>query len=332
MGEWSRAVGDRGEDVVQLLLTRLGWGANQRGVKVGCMKPTDHAQKSAKKGKKAGSSDGVAADEDDALEKDPQRQTHGIDFLFSYRSPLVDGLCDTLAVSSKYTSNPYPKSPASDFKSHCLDLAQTIACFRKSVEYSEHRKGFRGCDQYRMIGVLLWLTNKDPDADVKSQLRQVEILQGEDAYNAIYLIDCKAASFLYDAIGYVQAEETGSEISFSYMETGKYTNPATRRYSGDILPVEYANLGLIPIKSVINNIGTLSICCQKSFNKEELSRLIGLAQSMSLDWATKIKLLFPDYNPLEHLNAVGEVKNQFEIKSVIDKLEIGCFRPRLITG
>lgn len=308
-GEWSKAVGEHGEAVGEVLLKKLGWGSFQKGVSIDCIRPKPHA-----------------------LANSSARQNHGIDFLFSYKSPLCDDLCDNLIISSKYTSNPYPTSPASIFKGYCAELAYTIHCFEKSNTYIEQVKKFPGCDKRRNIGILLWLSNESGSTDLKEILCKTDTLKVDDRYEAIYLVENNTAEFLYDSITHVENLDQNSEVTFVYIETGKYTNPATRRYDGSILPFEYTNLGILPLKSVVNGNSTLSISCADPFSEESLGRLIGLAQSISQNWATRIRILFPDYNSLNHENITRSIMSSFSEKDITDKIEIGCFRPKLQQG
>ena len=308
MGEWSKTIGERGEEVVDLLLRRLGWGPSKKGVNVGCFDPK-HLNKKAN-----------------------QKETHGIDFLYSYHSPLSDDLFDTLAISSKFSSGDYPASLSTTFKGFYADIAQAVACFRRSPEYFDHVALFSGRGEKRVIGVIFWLNNVSPDAKCKDELTKIEILQAKDKYDAIYVVDNSAASFLYDAIGYVKSKDSEAEVSFCYVESGKYLNSVTKSFSGDMLPVEYLNLGILPFKSTKNKISTLTLCCAAPFQAAELGRLIGLSQSISQDWASEIRILFRDFNPLEHDNIVAEVAGAFQVKKVIDKLTVDSFDPNFITA
>ncbi len=308
MGEWSKTVGERGEEVVGLLLQCLGWDPSKSGVNVKCTDPKHFNKKSN------------------------QKTTHGIDFLYSYQSPLSDDLFDTLAISSKFSSEAYPTSPSTTFKGFYADIAQCISCFRRSTEYSEHVNLFRGRGEKRVIGIIFWLNNVSPDASCKSDLAKIDILQSNDKYDAVYVVDNNTASFLYDAIGYVKSVEPDAEVSFCYVESGKYLNSVTKSFSGEILPVEYLNLGILPFKSTKDKISTLTMCCSAPFQASELGRLIGLSQSISQDWAAEIKILFRDYNPLNHKGVVDEVKGAFRVKKIIDKLEVGSFDPSFITA
>jgi len=74
MGEWSKKVGEVGEEIAGVFLQMIGWGMAQHGVALPCLRPETH--------NKAG--DG--------------RGTHGVDFLTARQSPLVDGLGQNLLI------------------------------------------------------------------------------------------------------------------------------------------------------------------------------------------------------------------------------------------
>lgn len=60
------------------------------------------------------------------------KETHGIDALFAYHSPLESKTIENVIVSSKYSSNPYSSVP-STFKAHFEDIALAIECYNKST-------------------------------------------------------------------------------------------------------------------------------------------------------------------------------------------------------
>ena len=67
MGEKSKRIGEIGENIVGNFFHLLGWEGTLSGQKLPCRKPSKHAREGSKKGK---------------------RETHGIDYLYCYRSPL----------------------------------------------------------------------------------------------------------------------------------------------------------------------------------------------------------------------------------------------------
>jgi len=108
MGEWSKKVGEYGEKIAGEFLHTIGWGSAQSGIPLACVKPDQHRRG----------------------ERD--RTTHGIDYLISYQSPLIDGVGQNVVVSVKYSAEPYPDSLSRIFKQHFIDLAHTLECFKNS--------------------------------------------------------------------------------------------------------------------------------------------------------------------------------------------------------
>lgn len=306
MGEWSKSIGERGEEIVALFLQLLGWGTEQKGIDIKCVR-TRHIGESGN-----------------------PRTVHGIDFLFSYSSPLCDDLCDNLIISAKYKSVDYP-STATKFKEYYNDLTQAVECFSKSEEYQRQVKLFPGSEKIRNFGVLLWFNSVDAYADHKTTVANIDVLKSDDRYSGVYFVDNKTASFLYEAITFVKSANAESTTSFVYIETGKYTNPASQKFSGDSLPLEYLNLGLLPMKATDKaGFHTLYLCSAAPFKEENLGRLIGLSQSISQDWANKVRILFPSYDPLHHEKLAGRVINAFADKKITEKLEIGTYKPSLL--
>ena len=81
MGEWSRRIGEVGEDIVGEFFELIGWGDSQRNLDLPCMKGQHHKNS----------------------ESEGPRTTHGIDYFFSYKSQLFDRTLDHLVISVKYT-------------------------------------------------------------------------------------------------------------------------------------------------------------------------------------------------------------------------------------
>ena len=94
MGEWSKKIGEYGEDVVERFLSVIGWDNPAKGIQIKCSKQNEEHKN--KEGKPV--------------------HTHGIDFLYSYISPLVDGQLNNIIISSKYKTEKYPNSPTNLFK------------------------------------------------------------------------------------------------------------------------------------------------------------------------------------------------------------------------
>ncbi len=305
MGEWSRRIGEVGEQVVGEFLDLIGWGDSQRSIALPCMKGGLH-------------SNGTNP-----------RSTHGIDYLFSYESQLVDRTVDNLVISVKYTANLYPANPSTKFKEYFQDLAQTIECFQRSEVRQSSNSHFSGIDSSRTIGVLFWLSNQDSSENNIDVIQEVANVRNIDKYNysSIYLVDNKRVSFIYDVIKHLSLNNPGSRIEFFYPNTGKNYNPLTREFSGKILPIEFVNSPVLPLKiKSQDHTRAIVIAVSEHFNTDHLKRLMGLAADITSDFATDTLILFPDFDPLHHENRVSEAKSGFRDRDFIQNVRVSSFR------
>lgn len=298
MGEWSKKVGEHGENVVKEFFDLIGWSSSQDGLEMPCLREERHDGK-----------------------------THGIDRLFAYLSSLEDGVLNNIVTSVKYTAKGYPSSPNTLFKSHFFDLAKTLECFKNSEIRRTAIKNFSGVDSTKDIGVLFWLSNpKEQDRDI---LTEVANCKGLDAfaYETIYVVDNKRISFIFDSIQGVKAAFTGRSVEFFYPSTGKNNNPLTRNSSGLVLPVEYINSSVLLFKVVDGNnqSKTLVISSIDNFDSSNLRRLIGLAHEISQDWNSSTLILFPDYDQLHHKNEVNDAKSGFANQSFVSSVKVASF-------
>jgi hypothetical protein len=108
MGEWSKLIGEHGEDIVQSLLEIIGWGNNKSNRDLPCTSPNKHSTSAS------------------------PRKSHGIDFLFSYKSNLEEKTVCHAVISSKFTAEKHPNNPLATFKKHFTSLAMDIECFKRS--------------------------------------------------------------------------------------------------------------------------------------------------------------------------------------------------------
>lgn len=303
MGEWSKKIGEIGEKVVTHLLEEIGWGDAQENISIKCVHGQSHgSEKSAK-------------------------TTHGVDAFFSCRSRLTDRTLDHLVISVKYSSKSYPNSPASKFKEHFYDLAKTIECFRSSPLRNEAGKQFSGIKSARNVGVLFWLTNDRNNKDIISKVSNSRRLE-EYAYETIFLVDDYRAAFLYDSIRFLRLNYPEQITEFLHPNTGKNINPATRESASKVLPVEYINSPVLPFRlTAQDNKKTLVLSNADDFAVDNLRRLLGLAQTLSQDFAANTLILYPDYDPLQHDNFVQEAKAGFEDKTYTKSVTVDSFRP-----
>jgi len=302
MGEWSKRIGEFGEEVVFELFKLIGWSDARKGIELQCIHGAKHG---------AGN----------------ERRTHGIDAFFSHQSNLADRTLDHLVISVKYSQAPYPANPTPKFKEHFRDLAKTLECFRKSSLRSETGRQFACVNNARNIGVLFWLTGNRANQDVISSLASARQLD-EYAYEAIFVVDDYRAAFLFDSISFVRSKFKGSTVEFLYPHTGRNINPATREAAGGVLPVEYINSSVLLFRITANDgRKSLVLACIESFHLDRLRRLIGLAQEITSDFAAESYILFPDFDALGQGNMVREAKIGFEDKRFTETVSVGSFRP-----
>lgn len=303
MGEWSKKVGEMGEAVAADFLRLVGWGAAQHGVELPCARGEAH-----KSGER-------------------ERRTHGIDYLLACKSPLRDGVGHNLVVSVKYSAGSYPANPKGIFKEHFTDLAQTLECFKNSEVRRAAARGVRGVTKGQDIGVLLWINDdRRGEADVIGRVSNV-ILPDTLKFDAVYLVDNKRASFIYDSIDYAGQVEKGCEVTFFYHETGASFNPELRLHDGTLMPVEYVNSSVLALKiaDAASPRRILMLSTVEPFSQPAVKRLMGLAQHLSQGWCSKVILAFPDYSELAHGNQVQEAKGCFSDGKFTAGVEVRCY-------
>jgi hypothetical protein len=303
MGEWSRRIGEVGEEIVGEFLELIGWGDSQRNLTLSCNRGQRHGT------------------------GERPRQTHGIDYLFSYESQLSARTLDHLVISVKYTASLYPANPSSKFKEHFADLAKTMECFKNSEIRQSSSSQFSGVDNAREVGVLFWLTNKASDTD--DIIQKISGVHNIDQfnYNSIYIVDNKRVSFIYDTVKYLSSNIPDSEIEFFYPNTGKNYNPISRELSGKILPVEFVNSSVIPLKlSNKNKDTTFVLSVIDSFHKDHLKRLMGLSHEITSSFATDTLILFPDFDRMLHENQVNEAKSSFKDRRFTESVRVSSYR------
>jgi hypothetical protein len=303
MGEWSKKVGEAGESLVSEFLKLIGWADAQKGVQIPCVRPEKHESSGTR------------------------RTTHGLDFLFSYRSPLMDGVLKNVVISVKFSNEVYPNSPGALFKDHFRNLAESIACYKNSPERRNSLSIGQGIERAQDEGVLFWLNNA-PESydDVIGKVSSV-VTPGIDEHQTVYIVDNKRISFIYDALTYARQAFAGSEVEFFYFDTGKNNNPLSKKSSGLILPLEYINTSVLPLRIGVKDSENvvLMLFSIESFSEDGLKRLIGLAHSLSNNWASKIVICFRDYSQLNHHNIVAAVKTSFSDKNTTARIEASSY-------
>jgi hypothetical protein len=281
-GEKSKSSGEFGEKMTSELLKLIGWGNADNNPTIDCL-DEEHDRKSKK---------------------------HGLDFIFSYESPLINHVQDDVLISAKHNIEAYPKSPASKFKEFLKDLAEAMECFPYDSVYSEKRISNHILENH-VSGVIFWLSSKDdPEKDIVKEVSHIKNTDKID-YGPIYLVDNKKANFLFKTINFAKSKY--NDYKFIYHPTGFNDNdPFVKRNAGNILPVQLINSNILPIRVDPEKEGpTLLLFVNEPFSEISLKRIMGFTQRITQGWAKQVILLFPDYLELDHKNDVKSVKRLF---------------------
>jgi len=291
MGEWSKKIGEYGEKVVESFFSVIGWNDLQKGNSIPCLDSKKHLN-----------------------EKGNPKKTHGIDFLYSYKNPLVSGQLNNIIISSKFKTTKYPNNPTNIFKEFMDDLITTLECFDGSVSKKDIVTGF-SCSSINDVGVLFWLNNQqDSDDDLISIVSSTRVPDTK-MNNTIYIMDNKRVAFIFEIMKYIKLKGDKFNHSFYYPNTGQNINPQDRQNIGSTLPVEFLNSSIIPIK-LENKDNSKETCfflaTIDNFEEEDLIRLIGFAKDITTNLLGDIIIAFPDYEELKHKDIVSRAKQKFQ--------------------
>lgn len=286
MGEKSKFIGETGEKTVENFLKLIGWNDTSKGIEFPCFE-----------------------------EEHNKERTHGLDFFFKYLSPLVDGVLKKINISVKFTDNKYPPSPNTKFREHFIDLAESIDCFKFSENYKEITNTIT--EPYQSsenIGVLFWLSNENSVHDEITSKVSNSTLPKTYNFDSIYLVDNRKLEFLYSSIMYAKNLDTSYSLTFFYQDTGKNINPTIKKNFGTILPVEFINSSVLPIRleNPKDNSTKLVLTCIDNFTIDDLKRLISLAQELTKSWPSDVIIAFPDYNATRNSKDVVVAQSAFE--------------------
>ena len=290
MGEWSKKIGEYGEKVVENFFEVIGWSDLSKGIKLPCINGKKHLN-----------------------DKGNPKQTHGIDFLYSYINPLVSAQLNNVLISSKFQNKKYPNNPSSTFKLFMDDLIETLECFDGSETQNGILSGFQ-CSTINDVGVLFWLNSQsDSNDDLILSVSNSRIADSQTD-KTIFVMDNKRVAFILEVMKYIKMKSERFDYSFYYPRTGLNINPQIRKNVGKILPVEYLNSSIIPIRLENKDNSKekcLFIATIDNFEEDDFTRLIGLSKDITTDLAGEVIIAFPDYNELEHKQIVTTAKQKF---------------------
>jgi hypothetical protein len=291
MGEWSKKIGEYGENVTEKFFSIIGWNDLVKGIELPCLNSNEHLN----------------------LNGNP-KTTHGIDFLYSYMNQLVSGQLNNIVISSKYKTIKYPNSPTGLFKDFMDDLITTLECFDSSILKNSISDGF-SCNSINDVGVLFWLNNQEESND--DLINVVSSARISDTFmnKTIYIMDNKRVAFIIEVMKYIKTMSETFDYNFYYPNTGQNINPQSRENVGKTLPVEYLNSSIIPIK-LTNKYNPKETCLflatLDDFEEVDLIQLIGLSKDITTNLIGQVIIAFPDYHELEHNQTVTLAKQKFQ--------------------
>lgn len=295
MGENSKRIGETGEEVVANFLKLIGWNDPQRNIDITSM-DTEH-----------------------------RKYSNGLDGYFHYISPMISNTVENILYSCKYSTDPYPVSQVVKlFKEHYTDLAKTIESFRKSELNQNTQRMHENIDTYFDRGVLFWLNNSGKgENDLISRLDKIDLNTGIN-HNGIFLVDNKRIQFIYDSINYARncfTKGDGFDVDFIYFTNGLNNDERNMR-NGKILPVQYINTSVLPMRASKNNETTVIIFSIDNFDKNDLMKFMGIAKNIGCNVQGATQICFPDYNETEHLPEVNNMKQIFNDASFTANLTV----------
>lgn len=305
MGEISKRTGELGEEAGYRFLERIGWTNGQRGLSIPCNDTIKHID----------------------------RQSHGIDYLKLYNCPLIQQRLVNAVVSIKATKNAYNKYPNSDYKKFLHEISDICNCYNRSNEKSEATEQFlhSPVDTESIIGVLLWFSNdaEEERRDLLKETATANIDGLEDfQFEATYIVDLKRAEFIWEILGHADSNYSGWE--FLYIETGLNYREDIKIKAGPLLPVEYINSSIIPLKLSKPGLENLILYTIDGYNEDDLKKLIGLANKLSGTFAGSIDILFPDYVINGNENTVRKVLDYFRDDNLTDKVNVRSYKDKLV--
>lgn len=299
MGEISKKRGEFGEEIVEKLLSLIGWSPLLKGQEVPCIKPMEHRLSTR------------------------GRISHGVDFIYHYESLLFNDTQEFVLISSKYNDE-YPSNPVGKFKSHLIDIAQALECFRKSNLKNQLSNFERSHKNY--TGVIFWIDNGKENLydDMIERLTDFRVSKDLE-FDSVYLVDNRRADFLYNTIVHVKHRFSDGNVEFLIPNTGNNNTITTRQTSSNILPVQYINSSVLPFKVTVDGLEILVLNVIDNFEEDYLRSLINLAQNLTAGWANNVYILFPEFNPNLHGEIARRVKLEFRDQHFVNKVQISTF-------
>ncbi len=292
MGEFSKKIGDIGEKVVADFLSIIGW------------------------------KDPVRNEDIASVDSEFRKYSNGIDGYYHYLSPMISGTVENVLYSCKYSSAPYPASKlVPQFKQWYEELAKAIESFKKSELKQRTIYMHENVDTHFDRGILFWLNNSGSlENDIVSKLTRVELGFGIN-HDGIFVVDNRRMEFIYDSISYAKSQFKDFELDFVYFSNGLNNDERNHR-NGKILPVQFINSSVLPIRASKDQETIVVISTIDPFNREDLMKYMGIAKNLGNNLQGSTIICFSDYLESTHLSSVNNIKQIFNDASFTQNLEV----------
>lgn len=289
MGEWSKKIGEKGEEIVDYFFKEiLGYNSVLAGESIKCIKGEKH---------KVSKSD---------------KTTHGIDGLISTKSPLEDNILDIGVISSKFTSKEYPNSPKSKFKEHIVDLAHTLECFKFSKLYAETNKKYTQIDRTNVTGILVWTSNGSPETESIIPKVSNSLLDNDLIFEKIIVIDNDRINFYVETVLNAKEKFGEKNVQFIYHNTNLNNSSLPTNSYGTFLPINYIFSNLIPLRIENGNNIDLVLFSKDNFDIENFSQLLAFVKNFDhLDSTQRVIISYPEFNELIDTPGINSVLSDF---------------------
>lgn len=308
MGEKSKKIGEIGENIAENFFSLIGWHDLPDRQTIPCVKPAKHARPESKKGK---------------------RETHGIDFLHSYKSPLESNTVESIIISVKHTEEAYKTNPKETFKAHALDLAQTLECYKNSELKAGQLANFKGVTRNRDTGVLFWISsNDDTYDDVISKIANSR-LDADLKFEALHVVDNKTLSFIFETLTWLRSNFKGREVEFYYPETALSYIDKTIPRAGHLMPVEFLTSPILPfLVKDPNGIDKDTFCFSSAddFDQDTMRRLIQASREYTHEISCDYLYLFPNFVESHHADAVTKAQVGFD-RRISTRISVKSYQP-----
>ena len=297
MGEFSKRIGELGEEIVVNFLDLIGWHEPSRNFDIPSIDPHKHGKKS-----------------------------HGIDGYFYYQSPMISRTLENILISVKYSKDKYPNAPVEKFKSHYKDLGMAIESFKKSELRAKTINSLSDFETVFDRGIIFWLNNVDDNSqDILQKLYNLEAPKDFN-HDGIFLVDNKKIEFFFNAIEFVKRKFPNKTIEFTYFNSGLNSDNSASK-NGSIMPIQYLASNILPIRVQTEiDKNALILCSRENFEEDEVIKLIGLAKNITANYQSSTIIAFPDYNRLQHDAQVVSAKLIFK-DAFTNSLSVENFNP-----